>query len=76
MSRWRKRWTGSSGGSDIKSVDSAGMGKRPLKNTILPSRQDVVEAIEKQPDLIRLESGGCYCNRWSITIITEKKNRR
>ncbi len=34
----------------------------------LPSRQDVVEDIEQQPGLIRLEAGEAYTNSWSIEI--------
>lgn len=34
----------------------------------LPSRKDVVEDLEKQENLLSLESGKEYINRWSITI--------
>ncbi len=34
----------------------------------LPSRQDVVEDISKQPDLKMLPGGGQYQNRWKIEI--------
>ena len=34
----------------------------------LPSRKDVVEDLEKQADLLSLESGGEYKNTWSIEI--------
>lgn len=33
----------------------------------LPSRQGVIEDLEKQEDLIRVEEGGIYCNQWSIS---------
>lgn len=36
--------------------------------TSLPSRQDVVEALEEKQDLICLESGGTYTNRWTISV--------
>lgn len=36
--------------------------------TSLPSRQDVVEDLAQQNDLISLESGQRYENRWTITI--------
>lgn len=34
----------------------------------LPSRQDIVEDLSKQPDLISLKSGSEYINNWSITL--------
>lgn len=34
----------------------------------LPSRKDVIEDLEKQADLLALESGMEYTNTWSITI--------
>ena len=34
----------------------------------LPSRKNVVEDLEKQADLLSLESGQEYTNTWSITI--------
>ena len=34
--------------------------------TSLPSRQDVVEDLEKQPDLIRLEPKNVYKTTWSL----------
>ncbi len=34
----------------------------------LPSRDSVVEDLSQQADLVRLERGGSYQNRWSITI--------
>lgn len=34
----------------------------------LPSRQDVVEELTEKKDLIALEAGGCYENRWSIAV--------
>ena len=34
----------------------------------LPSRQDVVEDLETQPDLIRLEAGKTYETTWSLEI--------
>lgn len=37
----------------------------------LPSRKDVVEELEKQKDLLSLESGKEYTNTWSITISQE-----
>lgn len=40
--------------------------------TSLPSRKDIVENLEKQENLLSLESGKEYLNRWSITI-SEKK---
>lgn len=36
--------------------------------TSLPSRDGVVEDIATQPDLISLEPGGCYINKWSIEV--------
>ena len=36
--------------------------------TSLPSRQDVIEEFRYKYDLIRLDSGKVYVNRWSITI--------
>mgnify|MGYP004635549573 CR=1 FL=1 len=38
----------------------------------LPSRKDIVENLEKQENLLSLERGKEYLNRWSITI-SEKK---
>lgn len=35
----------------------------------LPSRQDVVEDLETQPDLIRLESGRDYTTTWSLQCV-------
>lgn len=35
----------------------------------LPSRQDAVEALETQPDLVRLPAGQDYVNRWEIEFI-------
>ena len=35
----------------------------------LPSRQDVVEDLETQPDLIRLEAGKTYETTWSLECI-------
>lgn len=32
----------------------------------LPSRQDVIEDLEQQPDLIALEGGKTYCTSWSL----------
>ena len=40
--------------------------------TSLPSRKDIVENLEKQENLLSLERGKEYLNRWSITI-SEKK---
>ena len=40
--------------------------------TSLPSRKDIVEKLEKQENLLSLERGKEYLNRWSITI-SEKK---
>lgn len=37
----------------------------------LPSRKDIVESLEKQTNLISLDSGKEYTNTWSVTI-TEK----
>lgn len=34
----------------------------------LPSRQDVVEDLSQQNDLVSLDAGECYENRWSITL--------
>lgn len=34
----------------------------------LPSRQDVVEDLSQQGDLIALEAGDTYVNQWSITV--------
>ncbi|MBO5129779.1 MAG: aldose 1-epimerase family protein [Oscillospiraceae bacterium] len=35
----------------------------------LPSRQDVVEDLETQPDLIRLEAGKTYMTTWSLQCL-------
>lgn len=34
----------------------------------LPSRQDVMEDLETQPDLIRLDAGKTYCTTWSLKM--------
>lgn len=34
----------------------------------LPSRQDVVEDLAQQNDLVRLEAGGVYRNRWTVSF--------
>lgn len=35
----------------------------------LPSRQGVIEELDKQPDIIELEGKGTYCNTWCVEII-------
>lgn len=34
--------------------------------TALPARQDVVEELSQQPDILRLEPGQRYENKWEI----------
>ena len=33
----------------------------------LPSRQGIIEDLEKQENLVSVEENGVYCNQWSIS---------
>ena len=40
----------------------------------LPSRKDLVEDLETQPNLISLEAGKKYVNTWSVSVISDIEN--
>lgn len=40
----------------------------------LPSRKDIIEDLETQPNLISLKSGKQYINTWNISIISENRS--
>lgn len=39
----------------------------------LPSRKGIIEDLEKQEDLVRVEKNSVYCNRWSISCGRKQK---
>jgi len=41
----------------------------------LPSRKDVVEDLETQPNLVSLEAGKAYTNTWNISILSDIRNQ-